>query len=302
GLDSVEIKKSGSYSMLSIAPPDPEIYRLRLGEGYVYFPVDSVETITIDAPADRFATDFSISGSDQAEAMGRFEKELIAASRHLSNPDSANNFKRHVFTTYLKDARGSVMSYYILTKTVDGAPLFSVPEDTRYFAAVATAIREYRPDDPRLEMLTRTATSARRTVPSDSTRRRVMEAAEISFIDINLPSTDGKDVRLSQVAGKGQPTVLIFSDLSNPDTPALNAELRKLSGVKIYNVGFDDDQLQWRNAAANLPWICVYANDSEASRLVGSYNIGALPTIYVLDAAGNLKARCASLDELRRHI
>lgn len=301
-LDSTEIKSSGAFSMHHIAPADPEIYRLRLDGAYVYFPVDSIETITVDAPASRFGTDFTISGSDQAVAMCKFEKELIAAAPTLANADSANNFKRHVFTAYLKEAKGSVVSYYILTKTVDGEPLFSVPEDSKYFAAVATSMREYRPDDPRLELLTHTATSARRGNASAPGRQRVMEAPEISYIDISLPSTDGNEVKLSQIAGHGQPTVLVFSDLSTPETPALNAELRKLSGVKIYNVGFDDDQLQWRNAASNLPWICVYANDSEASRLVGSYNIGALPTIYVLDASGTLKARCATFDELRRNL
>lgn len=299
-LDSVKIGNSGKYSFSHIAPAYPDIYRLRLDGRYVYFPVDSIETITIDAPGARFATDFTIAGSDQAVAMGNFEKELLAAIPRLSVPDSATSFKRRIYTRYLQDANGSVMSYYILTKTVDGEPLFRLPEDAKYFAAVATAFSQYRPDDPRLQMLTATATRSRRA--GKSSPSKVMEAAEISYFDIDLPDHSGRQVRLSDMAGKGAATVLLFSDLSDPGTPALNAELRKLQGVKIYNVGLDDDQLAWRNAAANLPWTCVYANDSEASTLASQYQIASLPTMFVIDGAGSLKARCASVAELRRNL
>lgn len=301
-IDSTKIKKSGAYSMSTIAPSDPEIYRLRLADQYVYFPVDSIETITIDAPAAKFATDFDISGSEQAVEMGNFEKELIAAAPVLSNPDSARNFKRRVYTSYLQHARGSVVSYYILTKTVNDQPLFSVPEDARYFAAVATAMRSFRPNDPRLELLTNTATGARRADPSKAKTGTTLTATEIGYFDMDLPSTDNSMIALSSIAGKGTPTILLFSDLSDPATPALNAELRKLSGVNIYNIGLDNDQLQWKNAAANLPWTCVYANDSDAADIVSKYQVSALPTMFIISGSGTITARCTSLADLRRNL
>ncbi len=304
GIDSVELKDNGKFSFSQMAPADPEIYRLRLKGDYIYFPVDSVETITIDARAPRFATDFSIAGYDQAVALGKFEKELIAKAAVLDNPDSARNFKRHVYTAYLQDARGSVVSYYILTKTINGQPLFRLPDDSRYFAAVATAFREYRPSDPRLQLLTETATASRRQTQRElpDSVRRILQANAAGYIDIALPDVDGKDVKLSDKAGKGSATLLVFSNLSDPATPALNAELRKLQGVQIYNVGLDDDQLAWRNAAANLPWTCVYATDTDAATLVRDYQVAALPTIFVIDAAGNLTARCTSMADVRAHL
>lgn len=301
-LDSTHLKKSGSFSFSHIAPADPEIYRLSLDGRYVYFPIDSIETITIDAPAADFATGYTVSGSEQAQQLARFEKQLIKAAPSLDIPDSARAFKRRVFTEYLQNARGSVVSYYILTKTINGQPLFRVPEDGRYIAAVATAFREYRPDDPRLGLLTESATQARRADNAASGRHHVVEASEISYIDISLPDTSGAEKALSSVAGKGTPTVLIFSNLSDPATPALNAELRKLRGVNIYNVSFDADQLAWHNAAANLPWTCVYASDSQAPGVISSYQVNALPTIYVIDAAGNLRARCTDMADLRRNL
>ncbi len=303
-IDSASLNAKGNFSFSPVAPAAPEIYRLRMAgtESYIYFPVDSTENITIETSAPRFATDFSVAGSDQATAMARFEKELLKSAPSLSDPDSARNFKRRIFTAYLQDAKGSVLSYYILTKTLDGQPLFKVPDDAPYFAAVATAFREYRPDDPRLPLLTSTATSARREGNAAAGRKKIIEASEISYIDVNLPAADGKERRLSDIAGKGQPTLLVFSDLSDPGTPALNAELRKLQGVRIYNVGFDDDQLAWRNAAANLPWTCVFASDSDTPALISSYQLASLPAIFLIDAFGNLKARCNSMAEVRRNL
>lgn len=301
-LDSTEIKSSGAFSMSQIAPIAPEIYRLKLDGNYVYFPIDSIETVTVEAPAAHFATDFTLSGSENAKDLENFEKELIAYASKLQNPDSARNFKRRVYTEYLQNAKGSVVSYYILTKTIGDEPLFSTTGDTQYFAAVATAMREYRPNDPRLELLTRTATTGRRAKSAEAGNHRVIEAPEISFIDIDLPSTDGKNIKLSSLTGKGEPVILIFSDLSNANTPALNAELRKIPGVKIYNVGFDDDQLQWRNAAINLPWTCVYANDTDAGKLVGDYQIAEIPTIFLINSTGNLEARCSSIEDLRKRL
>lgn len=301
-VDSTRLSDSGKFRFTRHAPAAPEIYRLVLDGNYVYFPVDSVETVTVKAPASHFATDFELSGSPDAEKLARFEKTLIAASPILTHPDSARAFKRRVYTEFLQEGRGSVVSYYILTKTVGGEPLFSPEEDGKYFAAVATALRSFRPDDPRLPILEQTAREARRQANAAAGRQHVLQAEEISLFDIELPGTDGRPVKLSSVAGKGTPVILLFSDLTDPETIALNEELRGITGARIYNVGVDEDQLLWRNAARNLPWTCVYASTSDLADIAMKYNVPEVPAIFVIDASGNLKARCGSIDEVRRNI
>lgn len=302
-LDSANLKKSGVFSFKQFAPAAPEIYRLSLDGSYIYFPVDSIENIRIQANAQNFATDYSISGSANAEALAKFEKELIAYSPKLVIEDSARNFKRRIFTEYLQDAKGSVVSYYILTKTVGNKPLFDAPEDVKYFAAVATSFRQFRPEDPRTLLLEQTATDARRRQNIASGKRTVLQAEEVGFFPISLPDENGSNVNLSDLAGHGVPTVLLFSALTDDKTPALNIELKKLydaGGIRIYNVGFDTDGLAWRTSARNLPWTTVYANLTDARKVAGDYQVADLPTFFVIDAQGNLKARCSSIEELRK--
>ncbi|MDE5652905.1 MAG: thioredoxin family protein, partial [Muribaculaceae bacterium] len=96
-------------------------------------------------------------------------------------------------------------------------------------------------------------------------------------------------------------TLLVFSDFSDPDAMALNSRLKKLyeSGkVKIYQVGVDADRLTWRNAASNLPWTTVFATVSEVNDICAKYMVTSLPTVFVIDARGDISARPGNLDEI----
>lgn len=301
-LDSVHLKDNGKFNFKSLAPSDPQIYRLAIGDQYIYFPVDSIEHLSLKADAATFASSFEIEGSDNAKALARFEKELLAFAPHLTNPDSARNFKRRVYTSYLQDAQGSIVSYYILTKTVDNNPLFSPDEDGAYFSAVATSFRQFRPQDPRTMLLERTATEARKRHLANTGQQTVIQAEEINLIPVNLPDQDGNNIALSDIAGHGQPTALVFSDFTDANTPALNIELKKLydaGKINIYNVCVADDQLEWRNSARNLPWTTVYANPTDLRKVVAAYMVDALPTIFLIDAQGNLQKRCATVEDLK---
>lgn len=133
-IDSTRTDSKGHFSMEIGAPSAPEIYRVGIGDGkWVYIPVDSTETITVSAPLKGFDTSFTLSGSDQAKKMGEFDKALIALG---SNPSAERleAFRRDVYTRYLQDSRGSVMSYYVLTKTIDGRPLFDPTDPTEAHA------------------------------------------------------------------------------------------------------------------------------------------------------------------------
>lgn len=297
-IDSTSISKSGSFSLKANAPAAPEIYRLAYNGHYIYFPIDSIETVTIKTTSDAFDTDFTLAGTDNAVTMMNLEKDIIRFAPNMANADSLTNFKRYIYTTYLNDARGSIVSYYALTKTVGDSPLFGDVSDAPYFAAVATAFDLYKHDDPRTEMLRNTAGQLRRRHNSERGKKHVVSAGEINLIDIDLPDTEGKDVALSDVVG-GKPTLLIFTMLLDPETPAANAKIRTLydaGGCNVYEVCFDTDRLQWRDAAKALPWSVVYAgSDDAAARVAASYQLDTLPQYFIIDAAGTIRKRCPDL-------
>ncbi|MDE6295370.1 MAG: redoxin domain-containing protein [Muribaculaceae bacterium] len=299
-IDSASVNASGRFTIKSHAPSAPEIYRLKYNDGYVYIPIDSVETIHLSAPASNFATDYRLSGSENAENMERFEKELISFTPHANNPDSVTAFKRHIYSHYLQGSNGSIVSYYILTKVVDDKPLFGDAADDKYFAAVATAFRQYRPDDPRTALLESVATRLRRERNTNNGRRKVIQAAEARLVDIELTDEDGNTIKLSDYA-VGKPTLLMFCQLTDPETPAINAKLRTRAdrgAFKVYQVGMDADRLQWRNSAKNLPWATLFGGAPEdVARIAQSYMVAQLPAYFIIDANGNLTSRAATLNE-----
>lgn len=306
-VDSVKIGGSGKYSIKSDAPASPEIYRLRLDDSFIYFPVDSVENLVINSPASGFGTDFTVEGTEQAANLASFEKELQKLD--VKNDAAKEQFKKDTYNKYLKDSQGSIIGYYVLTKIVDGKPLYDPesPADVKYYAAVATAFDQFRPNDPHTPMLRHVALGAVRRQNSEQGKSRVLEAEEITLIDVELPDEDGKNVKLSDVAKNGKPTVLIFAMMNEPESPALNIALsdlyNRLGGrVNFYHVSLDADHYAWREAARNLGWITVIDQAGQTSDALRNYNVSALPTFYIYDASGSLSDRASTVAEVSKKL
>lgn len=306
-LDSTHINKNGAFSFSFPAAPSPDIYRLAINDKYIYIPVDSTETITVNSSLDKFGSDFSLTGSHNAEQLEKFEKELRNAP--VSNPDSLKAFKRNIYSNYIMNAQGSILSFYILTKTINGKPVFN-PEDNddrKYFAAVATGFKALRPDDPHTALLEQTAINALKKRNSESGKYRTIEAEEIQLIDIDQQDETGKNVKLSDIAGKGKPVVVIFSLLNHPDSPELNIALaniyRRLNGkAEFYNVSLDNDQYAWREAARNLPWVTVYSPGETSSQDALRYNVFQVPSFYIYNSEGELVSRPLTIEELNKSL
>lgn len=304
-VDSTHTNKNGGFSLSFPAPDAPEIYRLSLNDRYIYFPVDSTETITITSSYDKFGRDFNLSGSKNAEMMGQFEKDLQNAN--TKDRDSLAVFKRKVFSNYMKDFQGSILSFYILTKIVDGEPLYNPADktDSKYFAAVATGFQAKRPDDPHTALLEQTALTALKHRNNEAGKFREIEADEISLIDIEAQDENNNPIKLSSIAGQGKPVVVIFSLLNHQDSPQLNMNLaqlyKKLDGkVEFYNVSLDADQYEWREAAKNLPWITVYSPGQTGSPDAIRYNVYQIPSFYIYNGNGELTSRPMTFDELSK--
>lgn len=305
-IDSVTTNKNGGFSISFPSPQSPEIFRLVSNGRYIYFPVDSTETITINSSYENFGGDFIIAGTKNAERMAQFEKELQKIN--ASQPDSLETFKRQVYTKYMQQLPGSIVSYYILTKTIDGRPLYNLaePSDRKYFSAVATGFKTVRPDAPQAQLLEQTAIQAQKEKNKEAGLYQSVEAQEISLIDIDCQDETGKYVKLSDVAGKGKPVVVIFSLLNQQDSPELNRALaeiyRKKGNIEFYNISLDADQYQWREAAKNLPWITVYSPGQETSQDAVRYNVYQVPSFYIYNSEGELMKRPLTLEELDKEL
>lgn len=286
------------------SPASPDIFRLAFEGKYVYLPIDSTETITVRTTISDFGREFTLEGSANAELMEKFEKDIMNLPAGVS-PDSLGDFKRKVYSEYMKDSQGSILSYYILTKTIDGKPLYNPGNSTdmKYFGAVATGFKTVRPDDPHTRLLEETTLNALKQRNNESGRYIQIEADEISIVDMEFPDEKGKTVKLSDIAGKGKPVVVIFSIMGHPDSPGINYELAQIynrHNVEYYNVFLDDDQISWHNGAVNLPWITVYGPAGKSSEALLKYNVDVLPTFFVYDGAGNLLGRTQDTGQMEK--
>lgn len=297
-IDSARTDADGAFSISKERMDYPDIYRVALGaDDSIEFPIDSVESVTVKATAGSLATGV-IGGSQSAELMQK-ANDIIAGAISADGAQatvSDSTLKRRLYDEIIMAAPGNIAAFQVITKVVDGKPLFN-PEarfDFNIIRAVANMYNQYRPADPR------TAILAGLVRPKST-----VVAQEVSFPEISLMGLDGKNRKLSDLTGHGKPVVVCFTAYALDITPALNQTLAFAyhnGDADIYQISFDANEMTWRETANNLPWTCVYNTAADGDRVLRTYNVGDIPTIYIIDRNGNLAERVEDLSKLESTI
>lgn len=289
-LDTVEIDSKGHFKVTALPAGHPEVYRLTLGKESLYFPVDSIETVTIAADAADFATSCTISGSESADHMQQVNDLIAKVVREQGEKAVAYDpaLRRALAETILRDPAG-IVAYYTIFRRVGDTPLFDLTQksDLRLVGAVANAYNTRRPDDPRTPFLSRLYISGRKAagayMPADT-----IVATEITLPEIEMLDNHGKPRSLNTEAANSRVLILNFTAYAAENSPALNLELAKIyeanhsKGLGIYQVSVDDDEFAWRQAAENLPWVTVFNSPKEGARNLLRYNVTALPATFII--------------------
>lgn len=291
-VDSTHVEKDGKFTISSTAPGAPDIYRLQLGDNFIYMPVDSVETLKVETSAADFGSKYTLTGTPQAEKMAQFEKDVMAVN--MADSAALRQFKRDVYMNYIKEGEGSILSYYVLTKFIGKKPLFDASnrEDLKYYTAVATQYEQFRPNDPHGSMVKEAALAGLKAYNNSVGKKMQIEAPEIRVLEIALPDENGDIKKLSEIVGNGNKTLVVFSMMNAEQSPAINRELAAFynshPGVQIYHVSFDSDNYAWREAAKNLPWTTVLDAGGLTSNVARDYNVNVLPSFYIYSGDGDL--------------
>lgn len=287
-LDSVKLKNSGSFSFAEKALPYPDIFRLKVDNQTIYFPIDSTETLNIDANMEN-PGNVMISGSESAEKL--MEAEQII-SKYLTNSDNKTIAKNRELKRELSELMlnnpGSIVAYYILNKKIGGISLFDSSDkiDLRIIGAVANAYDNDRPNDPRTKFL-KTIFLSNKKIDSSGVKDTLL-AVEIPIIEIALYDYTGKELSLTETANNNKVVVLSFTQYAADFSPAYNVELNRIyekyhnKGLEIYQVSYDQDDYQWRQSAKNLPWITVFNPPTRNTRYLMDYNISEIPSTFII--------------------
>lgn len=295
-VDSATTNSEGAFDFAQEAPEYPNIYRVRMGEQSIYFPIDSIDELTITTHAKAFDTQFDIQGSEHAKQVMKVDKDAMK----LANAGAVQlkEWKTQLSRQILTDPSG-IVAYYIINKYIGGKPLFDPMNDNdmKIIGAVANAFDAFKQDDPRTKYLVDMTLEGQRRRRERAGEGRPIVAEQINVIDIKLQDAMGKEHSLQSATTKGNVVLLNFTMYDQQFSPAYNKVLNdiytqnKAKGFVIFQVGLDHNLSTWRAAAANLPWITVYDPNGELSKNVSAYNVSSIPASFIINRQGDIVER-----------
>lgn len=301
-LDSVRLDKNGHYTFSRQQPPFAEFYRLRLGTQSILFAVDSCESIVLNGQKAKFATDYSVAGSENSAKIKQLRNSGFALQQAVNNALEQNQWNnaeivamidahKQTAQKIILDNANSIAAYYAVNQKINGIYLF-LPynhNDRSYWSAVATAYKVFQPENPRTKRIENTVIAALK-----AQRQQQADTEAVGLIDIELPDNHNKNVRLSSLKGK---VVLIDFSAFGIEKSALHTlYLRELydayhdDGFEIFQVALDDDKLFWLEQTRNLPWICVRDPHAPNCKYLLTYNVQAIPAWFLVNREGDIVA------------
>lgn len=331
-LDSMKLDSNGTFKFSAKALDYPEFYKLRIDNKNIEFIVDSIETINITGDFNNLQKDFHISGSENAKLMEKASKNIqkfasqtndLQKEYELGKIDQAtlqdsistilSNYKAEVRNILSQDFQTPV-GYYIIFQRYNGIQLLDPnnQEDLPIFRTVATVWDNNFSNSPRNETLKQYTLQAIANYKSQKqTERNLDELTNLVPIEdseyfvVELP--DEKGQLKSTKDSKGKMVILDFASYASQSSANRNIALNNIynkykNKVDIYQVTFDYDEHKWKNVANNLPWVTVRDNQMGNSTLINKFNLQTLPTIFLLDANGDMITRLNENDDLDKII
>lgn len=298
-IDTVEVNSNGKFSMSHEAAGYPDIYRLNLDDKMIYFPIDSIETVSVKSNVEKFDRTYVLSGSASADKMmkvdGLVNEVVLAKGEAAIATDSL--LKREVSTLLLENP-SDIIAYYIINKKVGNTALYDTRNkaDLRVIGAVANAFAQLRPNDPRTAYLKNLYLS-NRSVSTNVAPNDTVYIEEAPIFDIKLSDNKGEIHSLLDLSKQGKVVVLNFTMYGVEESTAFNMALAKIyekrkgAGLEIFQVAAGGDEFQWKQAAKNLPWITVYNSPVTDAANLMNYNVTNLPTTFIINRKGEIVER-----------
>jgi len=327
-LDSMKLGKDGSYKFMHKRPEAPDFFRLRLNNQFINFSIDSVEIVTINSDTLNFAKDYSIEGSIESEyirsltmlqlktseTFNKIQKQyfskIITADEYTKEANLCIEVYKNEAKNHILNNLSSASAYFALFQQINGMLLFDPYDknDSKIFGAVANSWNQRYPEAFRTKHLVSLFTSTLSIIRKEQTGDLIPKNIESKdFFDITLLSYNNNEYRLSET-GKNKVVLLDFIVYEMKESPLHNQQLAEIyrkfysKGFEIYQISLDMDLHFWKNAASNLPWICVIDPQSINSPIVRKYNVDKLPAGFIFDRNGEIVKRVEDYGKLENDI
>lgn len=304
-LDTVTTDAAGKFSYkVEVEKGQPEFV-------YVFYKDTKVASLLLEA-GDKVAVsadtlgNYTVEGSEESQKLAQVEKDYAAALGRLNDialrmeaasGAEADELRRALGKEYVEYYRSCVR--YILQNSKSltvvpvlyqnfGAdlPVFAQTTDAIHFVNVSDSLATVYPDSKYVKALKKEAERRRNFLELES---YFQNAETIGYPDIELPDINAKKVKLSEVDSKV--IMIYFWTAGNAGQKMFNLDvLQSLyndyhkKGFEIYQVSLDVDKTSWAQVVKqqNLPWINVCDSRGADSPYVRTYNIGAVPAVFII--------------------
>ena len=327
-LDSMRLGESGSYKFKHERPTAPDFYRLRLNYQLINFVVDSAETVVINSDTLRFATNYTVEGSKESERVKTltllqlktsetynqlqkdYRSQSITADEYKEKANACIDEYKDEAKNYIYTDPASASAYFALFQQINGLLIFDPynKADSKAYGAVANNWNQRYPDAPRTKHLVQLFTTALAVMRGEDAHNWDANTIDSKdYFDVSLLSIDDKAYRLSET-GKDKVVLVDFIAYEMQESPLHNQQLARAyakyhaKGFEIYQISLDTDEHFWKNAAVNLPWICVIDPQSVNSDIAKKYNVHNLPAGFILSRKGEIVKRVDNYAELEADV
>jgi hypothetical protein len=324
-VDSADLRNDGFFRFKKPRPQAPDFYRLRLKNQFINLSVDSTKTIKVQSDTLNFVCDYIVEGSSECtkikeltflqlatnEAYGKLQKQYdsmeISVDEYIAKAKEVVDAYKKKATNYITSNPASASAYFALFQQINGSLIFDPydKKDVKMYGAVANNWNVNYPDALRTKHLVNLFKNSLFVLRQEQNTARLNEVDSKQFFDITLPSVRDDKIHLSEVSA-GKVTLLDFTAYESQNSLQHNMNLLKIfrkyepQGFTIYQISLDRDKHFWKNAAVNLPWICVNDPQSIYSEIAKKYNVSNLPTGFLFGKNREIISRIDNYNDVEK--
>ncbi len=312
-VDTIKTDKAGQFDYkVKLTGNSPYFYYLYLGEtpvaSVVLLPSDQV-TVTVPAEGP-----FTVEGSEESTLLKQVNEDFTAAAAKLNalvdsideftpvarikeiNADLSKlyvDYKRKAIKHVVTNPKSITSAVVLFQRFSDDLPVFGQETDAILFKTVMDSLSLVY---PKSEFLTALRDEVDARARNLELATRIEQASIVSFPELVMPDVDGQLRTLSDL--EGQVIILSFWTVGQTEHKMFNVDLMDIyaayhaRGLEVYQVSLDIDKPTWAATVRSqgLPWINVNDGLGVQSPAVSAYNVNHVPSMFVIDRAGNLMA------------
>ena len=320
-IDSAVIADDGTYN-LSGTTSFENFYMLRFEGGkFIFVVADSVDVVSVNADFNDINESYTVEGSVATQTIKDINSHIneaynkinllsseIKASKGQENYDSIEVAVQNKYMAIIKTENvflksvidkdpSSLSAYWALDQQLGrGNHILNHADDIAYFEKVDNAMLEKNKNSSIAKQFHTQILQLKQQIAAEK-QAKATTATGVEAIDIDLPTPQGINVKLSDLRGK---YVLLDFWASwcgpcrgeNPNV-VVNYKKYKEKGFTVYQVSLDDNKANWEKAI-KMDGLGAWTHVSDLKKWgcvpAKQYNVRGIPANFLIDPEGKIIA------------